>query len=196
MESITNGYLFDQVDSLLDQAQISLGLKYNQNELDPYRFKYQTVYDRINRLASLLNDDFQPQLLNQTKRFRFEEDLSHVTNTINTTYKLIDFYKKQFDLAKHANLQSAGISTQKIEQELSEIKTQLMQLMILSNQQQTRLLTLNETVMANNEEHHARNQQTQEKIKNLIGTYDDLYDRHINNVSNLFVSLNISLNFY
>ncbi len=180
--SITNGYLFEQVDSSLNQAQISLGLKYPPHELDPYRYKYQTIIDRINRLTSLLNDEFQPQFLNQTKRFRFEEDLSHIANVINETYKLIDFYKKQFDRAKHADLQSAGISAQTIEQELIEIKKQLIQLKDLSYQQQIRLLRFNETIMANNEEHRSRNQQTQEQLKNLTQIYVELNEKYVNKV--------------
>ncbi|CAF0763256.1 unnamed protein product [Adineta steineri] len=187
LESITNGYLFEQVDSLLDQAQISLGLKYNSNELDPYRYKYQTIIDRINRLTSLLTDEFQPEFLNQTKRFRFEEDLSHITNVISDTYKLIDFYKKQFNGAKHADLQSAGISAQTIEQELIDIKNHLIQLKDLSFQQQTRVSKLNESIMANNEEHRLKTQQTQEQLKNFIQTYDDLNEKYVNkgNVSEI-----------
>ncbi|CAM2698388.1 unnamed protein product [Rotaria socialis] len=187
LESIANGHLFQQVDSLLDQAQISLGLKYRQNELDPYRYKYQTIIDRINRLTSLLNNEFQPEFLNQTKRFRFDEDLLHVTNTIGETEKLIGFYRKQFDRAKHANLQSAGISTQKFEQELIDIQNQLSQLMSLSNQQQSRLLRLNQTVMANNEEYRSKNRQIQDQIKNLTKTSEDFYEKYINtgNVSEI-----------
>ena len=184
LESIANGYLFEQINSLLDQAQISLGLKYTPNELDPYRYKYQTIIDRINRLASLLNDDFQLKFLNQTKRFRFEENLLYLINTIDETYQLIDFYKREFDRIKHANLQSAGISTQKIQQELIEVKKQFVDLMNLSKQQQIRLLRLNETVMANNEEYRSRNRQIQEQIKNLTVIYNDLYEKHINKVKN------------
>jgi hypothetical protein len=145
--------------------------------------------DRIYRLTSLLNDEFQPEFLNQTKRFRFEEDLAHITNIINETYKLIDFYKKQFDRAKHADLQSAGISAQTIEQELIDIKNQLIQLMNLSNQQQIRLFRLNETIMANNEEHRSRNRQIQEQVKNLTQIYDDLNDRYVNKVNKSFFFL-------
>lgn len=188
LESIANGYLFEQVDSLLDQAQISLGLKYTPNELDPYRYRYQTLIDRINRLASFLSDEFQPEFLNQTKRFRFEEDLAHVTNVINETYKLIDFYKKQFDRAKHADLQSAGISAQTIEQELIEMKKQLINLMNLSNQQQLRSTRLNETIMANNEGYRSRNQQIQEQLQNLTQTYDDLHDKYVEKVNQLTFS--------
>ena len=186
LESIANGYLFEQVDSLLDQAQISLGLKYTPNELDPYRYRYQTLIDRVNHLASFLSDEFQPEFLNQTKRFRFEEDLAHITNVINETYKLIDFYKKQFDRAKHADLQSAGISAQTIEQELIEMKKQLINLMNLSNQQQLRSTRLNETIMANNEEYRSRNRQIQEQLQNLTQIYDDLHEKYVEKVNHPF----------
>ena len=186
LESITNGYLFEQVDSLLDQAQISLGLKYTSNELDPYRYKYQTIIDRLNRLTSLLNDEFQPEFLKQTKRLLFKEDLSHITNVVNETYKLIDFYKKQFNRAKHADLQSAGISAQTIEQELIEIKNSLIQLMNLSTQQQLRLLRINETVMANNEEYRSKNRQIQEQLKNFSQTCEDLNEKYVNKVKHFY----------
>ena len=187
LESITNGSLFEQVDLLLDQAQISLGLKYTSNELEPYRYKYQTIIDRINRLTTLLNDEFQPAFFNQTKRFRFEEDLSYIINVINDTYKLIDFYKQQFNRAKHADLQSAGISAQKIEQELIDNKNQLKHLMTLSAQQQLRLVRLNETVMSNNEQYRLKNQQTHEQLKDLTQTFLDLNEKYVHqgNVSDI-----------
>jgi ABC-type transporter Mla subunit MlaD len=58
--------------------------------------------------------------------------------------------------------------------------------MNLSNQQQIRLLRLNETVMANNEEHRSTNQQIQEQLKNLTQIYDDLNEKYVNKVNKLY----------
>jgi len=55
--------------------------------------------------------------------------------------------------------------------------------MNLSNQQQIRLLRVNETVMANNEEHRLKNQQIQEQLKNLTQIYDDLNEKYVNKVN-------------
>lgn len=183
LESITNGYLFEQVDSLLEQAQIALGLRYTSNELDPYRYKYQTILDRLHRLTSLLNDEFQPEFLNQTKRFRYEEDVSHVANVVNETYKLLKVHQKQFDRAKHADLQSAGISAQTIDQELIELKRELAKLVGLTDQQQTRLVRLNETIVSNNINHRTRTDQVQEQLKSLSQNFDDLQEKYVVQVS-------------
>jgi uncharacterized coiled-coil protein SlyX len=56
--------------------------------------------------------------------------------------------------------------------------------MNLSNQQQTRLTRLNETIMTNNEEHRSKNRQTHEQLKNLTQTYEDLNDKYVNKVRN------------
>ena len=189
LESITNGYLFEQVDSLLEQAQIALGMKYSSNDLDPYRFKYQTILDRLNRLTSLLNDEFQVEFLNQTKRFRFEEDLSHIMNIVNETYKLIDFYQKQFDRARHADLRSAGITAQTIDQQMVDLKSRLIELMNLSNQQQMRLTRLNETIKANNEGYRSKNDEIREKIQVTSQTYDDLHQKYIHQVIKMIRSV-------
>ena len=183
LESITNGYLFEQVDSLLEQAQIALGLRYTPTELDPFRYKYQTVLDRLQRLTSLLNDEFQPEFLNQTKRFRYEEDLSHVANVVNETYKLLNFYQKQFDRAKHADLQSAGISAQTIDQQLIELKSEVVQLVSLSDQQQTRLVRLNETIVGNNGNHRTKNEQFHSQVKNLSQSFTELEEKYVLQVS-------------
>jgi len=61
--------------------------------------------------------------------------------------------------------------------------------MNLSNQQQIRLFRLNETIMANNEEHRSRNREIQEQVKNLTQIYDDLNDRYVNKVNKSFFFL-------
>jgi ABC-type transporter Mla subunit MlaD len=58
--------------------------------------------------------------------------------------------------------------------------------MNLSNQQQIRIIRLNETIMANNEEHRSKNRQIQEQLKNLTQTYDDLNEKYVNKVMNRF----------
>jgi hypothetical protein len=183
LESITNGYLFEHVDTLLEQAQIALGLKYTPNELDPYRQKYQMTFDRLHRLTSSLNDDFQPKFLNQTKRFRYEEELSNIINAVNETSKLILIYEKQFDRAKHADLQSAGISAQTIDQQLIALKSQLTQLAGRSEQQQTRIERFNETIVGNNAEYRSKHQQFQEQLQSLSTIYDELNEKYIDQVS-------------
>lgn len=179
LESITNGYLFEQVDHLLEQAEISLGLKYTSNELDPFRYKYQAITDRLNRLSMLLSDEFQPMFINKTERFRFEEDLSNILNVLNETFRLIDFYQKEFDRAKHADLQSAGISAQTIDQQLIELKSQLTRLISSSHQQQSRLNRFNETIVSTNDEYRRKSEQFADQLKNLTKVYDDLQDKYV-----------------
>ena len=149
----------------------------------PYRYKYQTILDRLHRLTSLLNDEFQPEFLNQTKRFRYEEDVSHVANVVNETYKVLKTFQKQFDRAKHADLQSAGISAQTIDQELIELRRELTKLVGLADQQQTRLVRLNETIISNNVNHRTKTEQFQDQLKSLSKNFDDLQEKYVVQVS-------------
>ncbi|CAF4551086.1 unnamed protein product, partial [Didymodactylos carnosus] len=161
-ESITNGNLFQQTETLLDSVQNALGLKYSEYELEPYQQKYFQLNERLVKLSKSLNDDFIPNFQNQSKRFRFEEDVTRISNVVKETYTLTNSYKTQYDRLKHADLQSAGVSAKNIELQMKHIKDELNQLVIKIEQNLHYLQRLNQTLT--NEKTYFQNQKLQEQV--------------------------------
>ncbi|CAF1124771.1 unnamed protein product [Didymodactylos carnosus] len=178
IESITNGNLFQQTETLLDSIQNTLGLKYTEYELEPYKQKYFQLNERLIKLSKSLNNEFIPNFQDQSKRFRFEEDVTRMSNVIKETYSLISVYKIQYDRLKHADLQSAGVSAKNIELQMKHIKEELNQLLIKIEQNLHYLQRLNQTL--NNEKIYFQNQKLQEQVTNLTQVYHNINDQYVN----------------